>query len=63
MYDPNEDPSLQRLLDVVTHEQLKDMYANLYMAYQDLRLSHNELLSNQSWEASAKHAERSGGWL
>jgi hypothetical protein len=63
LYDPNKDRSLQMLLDVVTYEQLKELYCNLYHAYQELKLKYEDLNYNQSREAIAKQAERSGGWI
>jgi len=63
LYDPNEDTFLQKLLNTATHEQLKQMYSNLYVDYQKLRLNHEELQSSISWQKSYEHAVRTGGWL
>jgi hypothetical protein len=54
---------MNNILELATHEQLKDMYRELYRAHEELRLKYDDLKYNQSWEASAKHTERTGGWL
>lgn len=63
MYDPNEDQSLQRLLDVATHEQLKQLFTKLYAEHQKTCAEYEELKSTVSWQKSFEHAKRSGGWL
>jgi hypothetical protein len=63
LYDPNEDQSLQRLLDIATHEQLKQLFTKLYAEHQKNCADYDKLKTDVAWEKSARHAERSGGWM
>lgn len=63
MYDPYDDEGLVEWVENTERGMLELAYMELVRKYITLKWEHKQLVSNVSWERTARQQERSGGWM
>lgn len=58
---PIERPSRENL--AAAHVSVRSYLGWLEAAYEELTLKASEAATKRGWEASRRHAERTGGWM
>lgn len=63
MYDPYDDHELVEWVENTERGMLELAFMGLVRKYITLKWEHKQLVSNVSWERTARQQERSGGWM
>ena len=63
MYDPYDDEGLVEWVENTERGMLELAFMDLVREYVTLKRELKQLVSNVSWERTARQQERSGGWM